>query len=414
LKLEYQPKRTFGQQGVDWMERINFERLRKERLRKLQRQMAERGLGAMLLLLEENVRYASGRYGGGWARPGYCIVPLKGDPVVFECVGDMDFVKMNCPWLKDRLKPALTYQSAPGGAYSWMLGRFVQQIKETLKEEGVSPKENLGVDAVDHATFKALSDAGMKPEGAMQAMWGARWIKTKDELELLKISASICNSAFYWARNKWVVPGVTEMEAEAKIVEFILSEGCDFSAGSVVASGGNTNPYNRVHATDKIIQPGDMVILDIASACSSYMGYSCDFVRCWPIGTKFTKEQKRVYRECYDYLQSATKQMRPGNTTADIARAFPDDHDVKYKTASLVNGAHSLGLGFYEGFWISKAFSLKYPIPIEENMFLAVETYAGKPGGQDGARLEQNGVITDTGYVPFSTFPFEEDALKGD
>jgi Xaa-Pro aminopeptidase len=40
-----------------------------------------------------------------------------------------------------------------------------------------------------------------------------------------------------------------------------------------------------------------------------------------------------------------------------------------------------------------------------------VETWAGDPGGDFSVRLEQNVVVTKTGYELFSLFPFEEEAI---
>ena len=62
---------------------------------------------------------------------------------------------------------------------------------------------------------------------------------------------------------------------------------------------------------------------------------------------------------------------------------------------------------------MSRAYSLKYPMPIEKNMYFAVETYVANPGGQDGTRLEENLVVTDAGYQCFTLFPFEEEVLEG-
>jgi Xaa-Pro aminopeptidase len=77
----------------------------------------------------------------------------------------------------------------------------------------------------------------------------------------------------------------------------------------------------------------------------------------------------------------------------------------------LVQFAHTIGQGLYEGFWVSKGFSIDYPEILQENMYMAVETWAGDPGEDFSVRLEQNLVVTQTGYVIYSLFPFEEEAI---
>ena len=44
-------------------------------------------------------------------------------------------------------------------------------------------------------------------------------------------------------------------------------------------------------------------------------------------------------------------------------------------------------------------------------MYMAVETWAGDPGEDFSVRLEQNLVVTKTGHVIYSLFPFEEEAV---
>ena len=50
----------FGMMGVDWEERINFDRLRRDRLRKAQEAMESSGLDALFVFALEDVRYLTG------------------------------------------------------------------------------------------------------------------------------------------------------------------------------------------------------------------------------------------------------------------------------------------------------------------------------------------------------------------
>ena len=57
--------------------------------------------------------------------------------------------------------------------------------------------------------------------------------------------------------------------------------------------------------------------------------------------------------------------------------------------------------------------SFDFPVPIEKNMYFAVETYESYPGKDWSVRLEENLVVTDTGVQVFSLAPFEEEVLDG-
>src|SRR5689334_7177176 len=50
---------SFGMVGLDWQERINWERLRNYRLERAREKMKAHGLGALLLMYDENVRYVT-------------------------------------------------------------------------------------------------------------------------------------------------------------------------------------------------------------------------------------------------------------------------------------------------------------------------------------------------------------------
>src|SRR3712207_4433074 len=58
----------------------------------------------------------------------------------------------------------------------------------------------------------------------------------------------------------------------------------------------------------------------------------------------------------------------------------PDEIELLKMSASLQQFAHSIGLSLYEGMWVSRAYSLEYPVELQENMYFACETFAGHPG----------------------------------
>ncbi|MCR4471466.1 aminopeptidase P family protein [Burkholderia sp. SCN-KJ] len=53
--------------------------------------------------------------------------------------------------------------------------------------------------------------------------------------------------------------------------------------------------------------------------------------------------------------------------------------------------------------------SAGYDGTFESGMTLCIESYIGAEGGDEGVKLEQQVLLTETGCVPMSTFPFETD-----
>ena len=79
---------SFGLVGTDWQQRINWDRLRKYRLDRAREAMKRNGLGALLAMYDENVRYISSTVTPGWCRlkPGlrYALLCEGSEPILFE------------------------------------------------------------------------------------------------------------------------------------------------------------------------------------------------------------------------------------------------------------------------------------------------------------------------------------------
>lgn len=407
---ESDPRRLYSQTGADWQQRVDFNRLRIDRLARLREQMNKHDLGALVLFAGANIRYATGSYQGNWKyniNIRYVVLPNGGEPILFETAGsDLQCAKIDMPWMADRIRPAMTWQWAEG-AIPFMAARMAQSVVEALDSAGVRD-ERIGIDNIDMPALQALQESGLNIVNGWPAISAARVIKTPDEIELLKQAASIGDAAMWKIKYEWLKPGVREREIEAKVHEFMLERGCEIIYDIIVASGGNTSPYRR-WATDKLIRQGDLVIIDINAVGPS--GYFIDFVRCFKCAGIMNQKEIDLYREVYDSMYAGLQNLRPGKTTADVAGAFPAYDDDKYGTVTLQQFAHSIGLTLYEGMWMSRAYSLKYPTEIVENMYFAIETFAGHPGLQQTCRLEENVLVTADGPVVFTLMEHMQEAM---
>ena len=232
--------------------------MRRERLEKARAEMVADDLGALVVFAGANVRYLTGSYQGNWKyniNIRYAVLPRDGEPYLFETAGsDMRNAMLDLPWLKDKIRPAMTWQWAEG-AVSEMADKMVSSVMEVLKEHGVE-KEKIGVDNLDFPALHAFEKAGLRIVNGWPAMSRARVVKTNDEIEQIKMSASIGDAAMWHIKHEWLKPGITERQIEAKVHEFMLDRGCEIIYDIIVASGGKilvltdaglrTNLYSRV------------------------------------------------------------------------------------------------------------------------------------------------------------------------
>jgi Xaa-Pro aminopeptidase len=401
---EHDPRRVFSTTSTDWQLRVDFDRLRSDRLARAKKMMEKHDLGALVCFAGENVRYLTGVWQGNWKNNifiRYCVLPRGGEPILFETAGsDLECAKIDAPWLNGNIRPAITWKWAET-AETMMSDRMASSIAEALRENGVE-NEPIGIDIYDPSAAAAFERAGLNTVSAWPAMSEARVVKTPDEIECLKISSAIGDTSFWRIEHEWLKPGVRETQIVAKVNEYLYEWGFDFVYDIIVASGGNTSPYRRWH-TDKPIREGDLVVVDQNAIGPG--GYFVDFVRCFNVGGRWTEKQKDLYREVYDSMYAAIEQLKAGNTTRDVAEKLPVYADDEYGTVTLQQFAHSIGLSLYEGMWISRAYSLDYPVELQENMYFACETFAGHPGLQQTVRLEENVLVTKEGPILFTRHP---------
>ena len=404
----YDPKDMYGQMAVDWEMRIDFPGLTKKRMERARQKMKEHDLGALLLFRHENIRYVTGTWPGmhqtGEKMFRYCVLAGEELPVMFETPG-IDLICQSCgaDWIPE-FKPAQIWRAAAGATVS-MAKKFAQGVKDVLVKAGVAD-ERVWIDTLDYYGFQALADEGIKVVDGVGALQDATKIKFPDEIEIIKQACAIQDAAFE-AAHEAIRPGLRECELKGIIVNTLYALGAERVEQITMASGGRTNPFWRNSSSDKIIRYGDMILIDI---CYQYNGYNTCYYRNFVCGRKATPEQKRLHKRSYDSLYAAIERIKPGVTTAEVAEVWEEEgySDVEHGSVSLLQFGHGVGISNHEKPFITLAYSKEYPETIEKDMVLAIETYAGDPGGSEAARLEEQLVVTPEGPSILSLYPFPD------
>lgn len=399
---------VFGKYGTDIEERVNYERLRIERLQKAREQVSKDGLGALVTWDPDSIRYIAAHFVTTPLRFGqmqFVVLPRNGDPVLF-CGGIASEYRRRMPWLKGKVYPAWAlarYALTPDD-----LSRWVQVIGDILAEHGLT-KEPLGLEGTTSEFLfgEAFKRVGINAVDSKNTMLEVRKIKTKDEIELMRITSANSDEVFAALRDA-IRPGVRECDLVGIAMKLLYELGDDHTEDLVCCSGEHTNPFD-VSFTDRPIRPGDLVYIDV-DGCS-YQGYKTCVYRTFCCG-KATTEQKEIYEVGRSMLYDGMIGIKAGNTTADIAKKWPDSpsfwgYDSWEEVMALAVG-HGIGLCLHERPFISLPQARENPIKLEENMVLALETWYGNRGGKDGVRLEEDIVITKDGYELLTKFPIDE------
>ena len=404
---------SFGLVSTDWQQRINWTEVREYRLNRAREAMKKHGLGALLVMYDENNRYITSTITPGWCRlkPGlrYALLCEGAEPVLFE-QGDIGTqINRHCPWLPvENVRYAYSWiKGAVGPAARQQVKKFTDAIVEEMKKYGVE-KAVLGTDFVDLNMINAFQEAGIQWTDGATPMVEARAIKNEGELEAMRIVAAICDGC-HTAIAGFMKAGMREHQITAFAMEYLYNiPGIEDVEDIIVSSGPNSWPNWRTFS-DRIIQPGDLVIIDMAAV--TWNGYkSCQY-RTYCVGKQPTQEQKEYYKIAYDWLYRAIDKVRPGATTRDIAEVWPSATEAwgyaEEDQAAANLWGHGLGLAQYDTPVVSRIYSLDHPVEIEPGMSFALETQHGKPL-QWGVRLEEMMVITEKGPEVTTQFPIEE------
>src|SRR5712691_3129821 len=156
--------KTYGTMGVDWEQRIDFDRLRNQRLARAQALLAKSEMGALLCFDMNNVRYITATHIGTWAQDKisrFTLLPQNDEPILWDFGSAALHHRLYAPWLGERSRSGIALMR---GAMSPEMGRaedVARKIKVELELRGLQ-NEPLGVDVVEIPILFALQNEGIR------------------------------------------------------------------------------------------------------------------------------------------------------------------------------------------------------------------------------------------------------------
>ncbi|MBN9048070.1 MAG: aminopeptidase P family protein [Rhizobiales bacterium] len=399
---------ALGTMGVDFEERVNYQRLHKYRIGRVRQALENSELGALITFDVNNIRYITSTKIGEWERDKlsrWALLPRGGEPILWDFGSAAVHHKLYCPWLEpNNMRAGLVGLRGTVHPDFGLMERHAKEIYGLLKEAGVE-KMPIGVDIIEPPMMFQLQKLGLNIVDGQQTMLEAREIKNIDEISLLNRAAAMVDGA-YDLINRELRPGVRENDIVAEVNKFLYTHGSDDVEAINAISGERCNPHPH-NFTDRMIRPGDQAFFDILQ---SFMGYRTCYYRTFNVG-RATPAQHDAYKKAREWLDNAMVRIKPGASTAHICEAFPKAEEFGFPDEMSAFGlqfAHGLGLALHERPIISRVVSLDHPTEIKEGMVFAIETYCPATDGYSAARIEEEVVVTDKGCRVISLFPAEE------
>ena len=278
--------------------------------------------------------------------------------------------------------------------------KFTDAIIEEMARHGVA-SQKLGVDFIDINMIEIFKEKNIAWVDSMTPMMEARAVKSEDEQECFRIVGAI-GDATHWECVKFLRPGVTENQVMAHLMQYLFNiPGIEDVDDVIISSGRNTWPNWR-NFSDRIIQSGDVVFMDLAAL--TWNGYKSCYYRTYCVGKEPTQEQKDTYEIALKWFYDFIGAVKAGTTTREIALKWPSAMET-WAAANL--WGHGLGLAQYDPPVISRIWSLDHPVKIEEGMTSAPETQHGKKF-RYGVRIEEMLIVHKNEIEIVSNFPVKQ------
>ncbi|GAA4826851.1 aminopeptidase P family protein [Streptomyces ziwulingensis] len=214
-----------------------------------------------------------------------------------------------------------------------------------------------------------------------------RAVKDAAELELLAAAGAAADATFEDVR---ALPfrGRRESELAADLDRLLRAHGHAVVDFTIVASGPNgANPHHEVG--DRVIEDGDMVVLDFGGLLG---GYGSDTSRTVHVGEP-TQEERRVHDLVREAQEAGFQAVRPGVACQEIDRAARAViEDAGYGRYFIHRTGHGIGVTTHEP---------PYMIEGEEQPLVPGMCFSVEPGiylpGRFGVRIEDIVTVTEEG-----------------
>ncbi len=390
---------------------IDMRRLRAYRLQRVRDQLKARDLAGALLYDPINLRYATGtRNMAVWTLHNavrYAFVATEGPVVLFEF--------HNCAHLAegietvDEVRPAIAWyffgaaQRGAEKAEAW-----AAEIADLVSMHG-GGNRRLAVDKCDPAGSFALTELGLEIHDGQAVMETARVIKSAEELACMGQAIAVAEAAM--ARMRAALrPGLRENELWAILNEVNAAQGGEWIETRLLTSGGRTNPWFQ-ECSDRAIRAGELVSFD--TDMIGPFGYCADVSRTFHCGPgRPDAEQRRLYRLAWEQIHTNMDLLKAGVSYRELAeKAWKMPESCRDNRYSVV--VHGVGLcdEYPAVLYLEDFDAAGYDGVFEAGMTICVESYMGESGGNEGVKLEQQVLVTESGVEPLSTFPFEDDLV---
>ena len=224
-----------------------------------------------------------------------------------------------------------------------------------------------------------------------------RSVKDAEEIELMRKAAELTSEGMRVAYETLAV-GIREYEVAAEIEYAMRKQGSEGTAFETIVASGVCSAFPHGGCSDKKIQEGDLVIIDVGA---TYKSYRSDMTRTFVAGTP-SEKQKKLYQTVKTAQDKAFEAVKPNAKAADIdAIARKAIEDAGYGEYFVHGLGHGVGLDVHEPPTLS---------PDSKDVLAEGNVVTVEPGiyvvGYGGIRIEDTILVQKNGAEKLTNGPY--------
>ena len=239
----------------------------------------------------------------------------------------------------------------------------------------------------DLAAYRQVAERvlGVAIEERTDLLPSMRAVKSGAELDLMRRAVAATVDG-YAAARKVIRPGASEGAVADALFDAYRAHRCGHAYNPIVGGGVNAAVLHYMD-NDQPLRDGQLVLIDSGAECG---GYAADVTRTYPVGGKFTAEQRGLYEAVLEAEMVAIEAAKPGAAMWEVDRAaravlekagFPDGYPYVI--------GHGLGLDVHD--------VLPFDGVLQPGMVITIEPGLYLPEKELGIRIEDDILITEQG-----------------
>jgi Xaa-Pro aminopeptidase len=390
----------------------DLDRMRRFRWNRLTQALVARDIGALLLFDPLNIRYATDTTNMQlWNshNPFRAVLLCADGHMVMFDYKNAPFLSAFNPVVAEVRHGASFFYFATGDRGADAARGFIGQITEIMAAH-VGANKRLAVDKILLHGLRALESAGFEVIEGEEITERTRAIKGPDEIAAMRCAHHACETAMYEmerAAREGVPRGtMSEDDIWAVLHAENIRRGGEWIETRLLASGPRTNPWFQ-ECGPRIVQNNEIVAFD-TDLIGSY-GICIDISRTWWIGDRAPRpDMISAMNHAIDHIRINAELVRPGVSFRDLV--FKGHQlDPIYTRQKYSCRFHGVGLCdewpliAYADDYVEGAFEAV----LEPGMTLCVEALVSPEGGDFSIKLEDQLVVTETGYENLTRYPFD-------